>query len=63
MMKIIKLTIKAVKRKLNPLNRDQCFEILGYDFMIDKDYNIMLLEINTNPCLALSSPLLEKMIP
>ena len=27
------------------------FELLGYDFMIDEDLNVYLIEVNTNPCL------------
>ena len=34
------------------------FEIFGYDFMIDNNGKLWLIEINTNPCLELSSPLL-----
>ena len=33
------------------------------DFMIDDAYRPFLIEVNTNPCLELSSPLLEKLIP
>ncbi len=35
------------------------FEIFGYDFIIDADYNTWLIEVNTNPCLEESSPLLQ----
>ena len=35
----------------------------GFDFMIDNSSNIWLIEINTNPCLEESSPLLQKLIP
>ena len=31
--------------------------------MIDEDYKPWLIEINTNPCLELSCPLLSKLIP
>lgn len=31
--------------------------------MLDANANIWLIEINTNPCLEESSPLLEKLIP
>lgn len=28
------------------------FELLGFDFMIDEDLNVYLIEVNENPCLA-----------
>lgn len=33
------------------------------DFMIDSSFHPWLIEINTNPCLELSCPLLSKLIP
>ncbi|KAM3130213.1 hypothetical protein pb186bvf_017713 [Paramecium bursaria] len=39
------------------------FEILGYDFMVDQNLKPWLIEINTNPCLDESSPLLKDLIP
>ena len=33
------------------------------DFMIDEELKPWLIEINTNPCLELSSPLLARLIP
>lgn len=32
---IIELTLKSVDGKLNPQGKKHCFEIFGYDFMID----------------------------
>ncbi len=43
--------------------RESQFEIFGYDFMIDNQANVWLIEINTNPCLEESSPLLHRLIP
>ena len=31
--------------------------------MIDDDFRVYLIEVNTNPCLELSSPLLARLIP
>ena len=31
--------------------------------MIDEDFKIYLIEVNTNPCLELSSTLLARLIP
>ena len=39
------------------------FELFGYDFMIDDDMNVLLIEVNTNPCLDTSPcPLLHRLI-
>ena len=39
------------------------FEIFGYDFMIDTDFKLVLIEVNTNPCLETDSPLLSRIVP
>lgn len=60
---LVKHSLVAVARKLNPLKRTICFELFGYDFIIDEDFGLWLIEVNTNPCLELSSPLLAQLIP
>ena len=44
-------------------NKRQCFEVFGFDFLIDEDMRTWLIEINTNPYLGTPSPDLEKMVP
>lgn len=34
---------------LNPHKREHCFEVMGFDFMIDEDFRVWLIEVNTNP--------------
>ena len=50
----------------NPGNRSNIinqFEMFGYDFMIDEDLNVILIEVNTNPCLDTTPcPLLNRLI-
>ena len=60
---LILKSLGSVKQKLNPKKFKFCYELLGYDFLIDKDFNVWLIEINTNPCLELSSKLLQTLIP
>ena len=60
---IITKTMDAVKRKIDPNKRSGCFEIFGYDFMVDIDFTVWLIEVNTNPCLEESSDLLKRLLP
>ena len=60
---IIRLAVGSVKSSLNHLNRTNCFEIFGCDFILDEKYKPYLLEINLNPGLEISSPLISKLVP
>ena len=59
----MKMTMESVRRKINRNQRVHCFEIFGYDFMIDENLKVWLIEVNTNPCLEESSPILEALLP
>jgi hypothetical protein len=61
MKKLIELTAKSAR--VNNTDRKYCFEIFGYDFIIDKEFNVFLLEVNTNPGLEESSPLIKELVP
>jgi len=52
-----------VYTKIDPKRREYCFEVFGMDFMIDELFKVWLIEINTNPCLEQSAPLLSRIIP
>ena len=60
---IVYLTLRSVKSKINKNNRNHQFEIFGYDFMLDENFNLFLIEINTNPGLEESSPWIKIIIP
>jgi hypothetical protein len=55
--------IDSVKRKLDPNKRKGTFTILGYDFMVDYDMTVWLIECNTNPCFDESSNILKTLLP
>ena len=38
------------------------FELFGYDFMVDEDLNVWLIECNTNPSLDESSKFLSRLL-
>ena len=60
---IIKFCFQSVKSKINSMNRKYTFEIFGFDFMIDCNFEPFLIEINTNPGLEESSPLIKMLVP
>ena len=57
-------TFRAVAyKRIDPHRRHHSFEVFGFDFMIDEDFTVYLIEANTNPCLEISCPLLARIIP
>ncbi|OMJ85267.1 hypothetical protein SteCoe_13426 [Stentor coeruleus] len=60
---IVRETILANYKNIDINRRLHCMEIFGYDFMIDRNLKPWLIEVNTNPCLELSSKYLSTVIP
>ena len=60
---LVKKSFKSVGTKLVKTKPVLCFEIFGYDFIIDRDFKPWILEINNNPGLCLSSPVIQKLVP
>jgi len=51
-----------VADKIDRNRRQHTFELFGYDFMLDDEFKVFLIECNTNPCLAVPCPLLSSLI-
>lgn len=47
---------------LNPNKREHVFEVMGFDFMIDEDFRVWLIEVNTNPYFGVLNDQLPKFI-
>ena len=45
---------KSSKDSMNPSDRKNCFELFGFDYLIDEDFRVWLIEVNTNPGTNLS---------
>mmetsp|Transcript_5589 Transcript_5589/g.5105 ORF Transcript_5589/g.5105 Transcript_5589/m.5105 type:complete len:94 (+) Transcript_5589:777-1058(+) len=43
-------------------NRKNSFEILGYDFMVDTDLKVWLIEVNSSPSMDLSTHVTERLV-
>jgi len=37
------------------INRRNCHEIYGFDLMVDEQFNVLLIEINSSPCMEYST--------
>ena len=61
---LIKISFKSVSKKLLKNKKNILyFEIFGCDFILDNDFKLWILEINNNPGLSISSPVIEKLVP
>jgi hypothetical protein len=38
MKEIVYITFDSIKKKIDPYNRKYCFEIFGFDFILDYNY-------------------------
>ena len=51
------------KNILNPNKRRNSFELFGFDFMIDEDFRVWLIEVNTNPYIGIHNKNLKHVVP
>ena len=57
----MKYCFNSVKHKLQ--SRLGIFDIYGFDFMIDGNMKIWLIEINVNPALMTNCSVLKELLP
>jgi Tubulin-tyrosine ligase family len=60
---MVRDSFRCAETKIDSDRRTNTFEIFGYDFMIDDELNIKLIEVNTNPSIEVCCPLLARIIP
>ena len=63
MIEIIKISTLAIKDKINKKKRMFSYVTLGYDFLIDSNLKVWLIEINKNSGLCESSNIIKMLIP
>ena len=59
---MIRDSFLSVYGKMDADKQINAFEIFGYDFMIDEDFKVYLIEANTNPWLEINCTLLSSII-
>lgn len=63
MRRIATEAMQAAGNSMDPRKLQHNFELFGLDFLIDSNFKPWLIEVNSNPCLEVSCPLLADMIP
>ena len=53
----------SVRKTLNPYKRKNSFELFGFDFLIDEDFRVWLIEVNTNPYLGVPNEYIKVLLP
>ena len=53
----------SAKNVLNPNKRRNSFELFGFDFMIDEDFRVWLIEVNTNPYIGIHNSNMKHILP
>lgn len=56
-------TFMSVRRKMNPGNRPNIFELFGFDFLLDEDLRVWLIECNFNPHLGVPNAYMKNLVP
>ena len=63
MQDIIIDTFLSVKKKMNQKGRKNCYELFGFDFLLDEDFRIWLIECNHNPYLGTPCEFMRTLVP
>lgn len=53
----------SVRRTINPHKRKNSFEFFGFDFLIDEDFRVWLIEVNTNPYIGIPNDYIKVLLP
>ena len=48
---------------MNPNHRSNVYELFGFDFLLDEDFRIWLIEVNYNPYLGTPNEYMKNLVP
>lgn len=58
--KYVKASLQSVQDQVD--NRKNSFEFFGYDFMVDEDLRVWLIEVNSSPSMDMGTPTTERLV-
>lgn len=62
MQQVVIASLQSVAEVLSRPHNSSCsFQLFGYDFMVDADYNVWLLEVNDIPMMQASGPVTSRL--
>jgi tubulin monoglycylase TTLL3/8 len=53
--------LQAVQDQVD--NRKNSFEFYGYDFMVDQEFRVWLIEVNSSPSMDRDTPVTGELVP
>lgn len=53
----------SAKKAMHKGKRNKVFEFFGFDFLIDEDFRVWLIEVNTNPYLGVPNEYIKGLLP
>lgn len=53
----------SAKKIIHKSKRRTSFELLGFDFLVDEDFRVWLIEVNTNPYLGIPNEFIADLLP
>lgn len=59
----MKVVFESSRGKYNPSFKTNRFELMGIDIMIDENFDVWLIEINSNPGIVNTTPYLRQLLP
>ena len=63
MEKVKSVVINSLESVQDMFNcKKNCFELFGYDLMIDENFNVWLIEVNSSPAMDYSTHVTERLV-
>jgi len=60
MKQYTKASLQSVQENMD--NRKNSFEFFGYDYMVDTDFRVWLIEVNSSPSMDMGTPTTEYLV-